>query len=82
MIILEFRFPENFLAATRILDTQNISYWSEVSTVEWRPSRIYFFTNKIFTDCQHEAIRNSLILEEDDRNQQKIYPVLNLAVPM
>ena len=81
MIILEFRFPENFHAASRILEAHRIPYASDLSTVEWRPSLLYLFAEDLRTDAQREAIQHMRSIEGRDRVQRKLCPDFNLAVP-
>ena len=81
MIILEFRFPEHFHAASRILEAHGIPHSSDLSAVDWRPSLLYFFGEDLRTDRQREAVQQVRSLEWQDRVQRKLCPDFNLADP-
>jgi hypothetical protein len=82
MITLEFRLPANLDAASKILDTQNLSYKVDVSLDGCRPSVIYFFENAIRTETQREALRQARSVEKKDHHQWKSSPSLNLAATL
>ena len=82
MIILEFRFKENFNTAFKILKGLKIPFTFEVSMVEWRSNLIFFFEDAIQTLSQREALRRARNFEKVDRSQQKCFPGPNLAVPL
>jgi len=82
MIILEFRFRQNFNTAFRILKRLKVPFTFEISMVEWRSNMIFFFEDAIQTLSQREALRRARKYETADRHQQKSFPGPNLAVPL
>jgi len=81
MIILEFRFRENFHDASTILKSHKIPCVSEVGMEEWRPSYIFLFEDALHTDPQRRALGLAREYEKEDRRRQHRHPPANLAIP-
>ena len=82
MIILEFRFIQHCLAASRILEQHQVAHQSEISREAWRPSLIFLFPDDVRTAPQREALARARRLEQTDRHLQLRCPTPNLAVPL
>ena len=82
MILLEFRSLRSFQVALKILGRDKVSCIFEPSTVEWRPSLIYFFADDLHTERQRKAVVRARSLERIERSQKQPYAWPNLAVPL
>ena len=81
MIILEFRFQENFQAASRLLEAGGLSFEFETAREDWRPSLIWLFEEQIGSEAHRAALKLARGQERADRAQARPHAGSNLAVP-
>ena len=81
MIVLEFRFRENFQAACRLLEAGGLTFEFETAREEWRPSLLWLFEEALASDDHRGALSLAQGFERKDRFQRRHASVLNLAVP-
>jgi len=82
MIILEFRFRENFYSASSLLKRHKIPCVAELGMEDWRPSHIFLFEDALRTDPQREALGLARDIEREDRRMQRGQHQSNLAIPL
>lgn len=81
MIVLEFRFQDNFQKASGLLKNHRIPCVAEWGMEACRPSYIFMFEDALRTEPQKKALGLARGFEQEDRRRQAVNPQANLAFP-
>ena len=82
MIVLEFRRSDTFQRAVQAFDALRVPFKAEVSEVDFRPHRMWFFLEDARSPRQREAVRLARRAEQEDRLWKATAHTFNLAEPL